>query len=331
MMKVLIIRFSSIGDIVLTTPVIRCVHLQLNATVHVLTKRAFLPILEENPHVTKVFGLMDNLADVLSELKRENYDLVIDLHKNMRSFRVRRSLDCPTVTFDKLNLKKWLLTALKIDRLPRKHLVDRYFDAISRYGVSNDGIGLDYFIPNTDRVNAGQWVNGPYLVLVLGAAHATKQIPLNKLVEIVEAADRPVVLVGGPGDKDLGKQVAKLAKKPDHVINLAGQLSLGGSADIIRQSTVVITPDTGMMHIAAAFHRPIISVWGNTVPVFGMYPYFPQGKSTQTTFEVENLSCRPCSKIGFEKCPKGHFKCMEQQSAKLIVQAALELSELNNK
>ena len=331
MMKVLIIRFSSIGDIVLTTPIIRCVHLQLNAEVHVLTKRVFVPILEENPHVQKVHVLTDDLADMVHELKRERFDLVIDLHKNLRSYRVRRSLNCPGITFDKLNLQKWLLTVLKIDRLPRKHLVDRYFEAVARYGVTNDGAGLDYFIPSSERVDPGQWVKGPYLVLVLGAAHATKRIPLNKLMAIVDGTSHPILLIGGPEDSDVGEQVVRTAKNPGIIINLAGQLSLGGSADVIRQASVVITPDTGMMHIAAAFHRPIISVWGNTVPAFGMYPYFPSGKGAEKALEVDDLGCRPCSKIGFDKCPKGHFKCMEQQSAKLILQSALQLSELNNK
>ncbi len=331
MTKILIIRFSSIGDIVLTTPVIRCVHRQMNAEVHVLTKQAFTPILAENPYVNKVHSLEVNLSDVIQELQREKFDLVIDLHKNLRSRQVRRALDCPGVTFDKLNLQKWLLTVFKVDRLPRKHLVDRYFEAIARFGVKNDGAGLDYFISTSDQVDPTQWVNGPYLVLVLGAAHTTKQIPIGKLIAIVEENEQPVLLVGGPGEKAIGDQVVLSAKSKKQVFNLAGQLSLGGSADVIRQAAAVITPDTGMMHIAAAFHRPIVSVWGNTVPEFGMYPYFPIGKSREKTIQVEGLACRPCSKIGYDQCPKGHFQCMEQQSAKLIVHAVLELSDINNK
>ncbi len=327
-MKVLIIRFSSIGDIVLTTPIIRCVRLQLDAEVHVLTKRSFASLLEVNPHVETVHTISDSLDPVLTRLKTEEFDLVIDLHKNLRSWQVRRSLRCPSLTFGKLNFQKWLLTGLKIDRLPRKHLVDRYFDALAPLGVINDGEGLDFFVSDEDRVDPQQWVRGPFVAVALGAAHSTKQMPVDLLVSILEEVRLPVLLLGGPGDVQMGQAVMSHFNRPA-IVNLAGQLTLGGSADVIRQSAVVLTPDTGLMHIAAAFDKPIVSVWGNTVPAFGMYPYLTAGDIRERRFEVMDLSCRPCSKIGFEKCPKGHFRCMRDQPAEEISRTLADFASIH--
>jgi len=131
-MKVLIIRFSSIGDIVLTTPIIRCVKKQIpEVEVHYLVKHSFRKIIESNPFVDKTHALNDNLPYVLEELKSENFDYIIDLHHNLRTLKVKRALrKVPALSFNKLNLKKWLLTALKINVMPKVHIVDRYFDTV---------------------------------------------------------------------------------------------------------------------------------------------------------------------------------------------------------
>jgi ADP-heptose:LPS heptosyltransferase len=313
--KVLIIRFSSIGDIVLTTPVIRCVHKQLGAEVHVLTKKAFAGLLEANPYVHHIHTMDKSLREVLPHLRAHRFDFIIDLHKNLRSFKLRLGLGRPLYTFDKLNWEKWLLTSLHIDRLPRIHIVDRYFKALEPLGVVNDLEGLDYFIPPNAEINPESWLtpgDAPYVVAVLGAAHATKQIPVHQLIAILQTVNHPVLLLGGPADKETGERV--MAGRFSHpVINLAGKLSIHESASVIRQSAAVLTPDTGMMHIAAAFRKPIISVWGNTVPAFGMYPYLPPGSPEGNIWEVQGLACRPCSKIGSANCPKGHFRCMLDQ------------------
>lgn len=317
MTRILIIRLSSIGDIVLTTPVIRAVHQQWPAEVHVLTKKGFVQILSANPYINKVIGLEHSLNDTIRTLKAEKYDLVIDLHRNLRTMRIRLALQRPSITFRKLNWEKWLMTAFGIDRLPRIHLVDRYFQALASRGIQRDNQGLDYFIDDIDRVDPLKWVSGPYLAVALGAAHATKQIPEAKLVDILNQVVYPVVLLGGTSEKAMGERVVD-ALSGRAVVNLAGELTLGQSADVIRQARVVLTPDTGMMHIAAAFQKPIISVWGNTIPSFGMYPFLKEGSPYGKLWEVEGLSCRPCSKIGHRNCPKGHFRCMNDQPANAI-------------
>ena len=337
-MKFLIIRFSSIGDIVLTTPVVRCLKKQVaTAEVHYLTKSSFRPILAANPYIDKIHCPDPDLESVIDQLKRENFDYVIDLHHNLRTLKVKNALGKESFSFNKLNIEKWWFTNFKWNRMPERHIVDRYMDAVSSFGVRNDGAGLDYFIAPGDQVKESDIPashQAGYIGLVIGAALATKKLPLHKLEEICTAATHPLILLGGPEDADVGAQLAAI--DPFKIYNACGKFTLNESADLTRRAKLIITHDTGLMHIAAAFKRPILSIWGNTVPEFGMYPYYGEnylynfrpgsraglsGRLPYEILEVKGLSCRPCSKIGYRKCPRGHFKCMELQSVERIVQA----------
>lgn len=316
MPKVLILRFSSIGDIVLTTPIIRCLKEQVKEIeIHFLTKQSFVPILDSNPFLTKVYGFQKNVSEVLSQLNDEGYDYIIDLHHNLRTKQVIWALKVPSKSFPKLNFKKWLLVQLKIDKMPFVHIVDRYFKATTHFNLVNDLKGLDFFIPEKDEVNANEILkNGSnaYIAVVIGAQHFTKRMPNHKIIELCNTLPLPVVLIGGKEDITNAQTIeTALAHK---VYNACGKYNLFQSASLVKQSKVVITHDTGMMHIAAAFDKKIISIWGNTVPEFGMYPYAPKHPENSFIAELQNLSCRPCSKIGKTSCPKGHFKCMNDIS-----------------
>jgi ADP-heptose:LPS heptosyltransferase len=323
--KILVIRFSSIGDIVLTTPVVRCLKQQLpGAEIHFLTKDQYLPLLKENPHIDKIYTIHSEVSDVLKDLKAENYDFVVDLHKNLRSSRVKMSLAVASSTFNKLNKKKWLLTNLKINLLPKIHIVDRYFEAVKKLNVKNDGQGLDYFIPSDDVVSIQNYFPAGFLkgftVLVVGAKQQTKQIPLEKMIEFCTKTNLPVVLLGDKSDSFRAQQISNnLGEK---VFNACGLFNINQSASVIQQAKVVVTPDTGLMHIAAALKKKVISVWGNTVPDFGMYPYFPTGQENYHIIEILGLPCRPCSKLGYQECPKKHFRCMMDINVNEILKLA---------
>ncbi|MCH2044751.1 MAG: glycosyltransferase family 9 protein [Saprospiraceae bacterium] len=313
-MKILIIRFSSIGDIVLTTPVIRCLKQQLDAEIHFATKKQYTSLLSSNPYIDRIYGLGNKLESFANELKKNKYDYIIDLHKNLRSWYLCAKLRTKTFRFYKLNAQKWLLTKFKINFLPQKHIVDRYLEAVAPLDVKNDGQGLDFFIDPQNRINIKQLHTGllpnQFVCFVIGAAHKTKQLPSSKIISVCKEIKRPILLIGGPNDSKKGQKIKGLAGT--HVINLCGLFNIQQSADIIRQARTIITHDTGMMHIAAAFNKEIISVWGNTVPEFGMYPYYSNTAiNKNTTIQVKDLSCRPCSKIGYNECPKKHFKCMK--------------------
>lgn len=316
--RILIIRFSSIGDIVLTTPVIRCLKLQLGAEVHFLTKKSFAGILEANPYLSQIHTIEKNTTEILPTLRKIPFDYIIDLHKNIRSLQVRLALSAPCFSFDKLNFKKWLLVNFKINRLPDIHIADRYLKAVQKPGVINDGKGLDYFIPSAVALPPAVGKLPDFIAFAIGAAHATKRLPNEKIIEICRKINRPVVLLGGLGDAENGRLIAESAGA--HVLNMCGKISLHQSALTVLRSAAVITHDTGMMHIAAALRKRIISVWGSTVPDFGMYPYLPGEEERSTVIEVKNLSCRPCSKIGFGQCPQGHFKCMRKIDTQTIAE-----------
>lgn len=312
--KFLIIRFSSIGDIVLTTPVIRCLKKQVpDAEVHFLTKESFRSIVEHNPYIDKLHVLAHSWELMIHELQLEKYDYIIDLHHNVKTLRVKKALGVKSFSFHKLNIEKYIYTSIKLNILPKIHIVDRYLATLKSFGVKNDRVGLDYFIPEkeeTKRNDIPHSHHAGYIACVIGAAHGTKRWPVDKWTEFARQMDHPIILVGGKEDAANGKIIA--AVDDVKVYNSCGKFSLNESADLIRKAKLVVTHDTGMMHIAAAFRKPIISLWGNTVPSFGMYPYDGEDHPSGTMLQVPKLWCRPCSKIGYEKCPLGHFKCMQK-------------------
>jgi len=313
-MKILLLRFSSIGDIVLTTPVIRTVKTQVdNAEVHFATKAAFKSILESNPYIDRAHYLGESLGDLIRDLRKEKFDFVIDLHNNLRTRIIKLALGVRSSSFYKANFEKWLMVTFKINKLPHIHIVERYLAAAAALGVKYDSLGLDYFIPEKDQVPM-DWLpeklrNG-YVAYAIGAQHNTKKLPLERMVELCEKINRPIVLLGGKGDFENGEKVLqhfdKSPEKKSSIYNACGKFNLNQSASIVKQAQYVFTHDTGLMHIAAAFKKEIFSIWGNTIPMFGMYPY----RTRFSVLENSKVNCRPCSKIGYDKCPKGHFKCM---------------------
>ncbi len=318
-MKILIVRFSSIGDIVLTTPIVRCLKLQLADTeIHYLTKEKFVEVISSNPYIDKLISFKEKLSEIIPVLKKENYDFVIDLHHNIRTLKLKWTLKKKAFSFNKLNYGKFLMVYLKINQLPKAHIVNRYFETTKTFGVVNDNKGLDYFIEAKNTIDIEQvlpanFKNG-YNVLVVGGSYYTKRIPITKLLEICTVSSKPIALLGGNEDMDTAYLVTQ--KFNSKAFSLCGKLNLNQSASVIKQAEKVITSDTGLMHIAAAYKKQIISLWGNTIPEFGMGPYLA-GEGSEI-WEVEDLVCRPCSKLGFHKCPKGHFKCMNNIKVRAV-------------
>jgi len=365
MRKILVIRFSSIGDIVLTTPVIRCLKKQIqDAEIHVLTKKKFANLYKTNIYINKVYEYDDSLKKNIEELKLENYDYVVDLQKNKRSVRVTRALGRPHASFPKLNFRKFLLSTFKIDIMPDVHIVDRYFKAVEKLNVRNDFYGLDFFISDKNNFPISElpveFQNG-YYAFVIGGTYKTKILPPVKIAEVLKKINKPVILLGGPDDVERAEEIISLVNgQPTtdngdinsqiqkdsqvfrfsdfqiqkdsqvfrfsdsqiqkdsqifrfsdfQILNLVGRINLEQSASIVKNADSVLTNDTGLMHIAAAFHKNIVSVWGNTVPELGMYPYLPKEPEKCLIIECKDVRCRPCSKLGFKECPKKHFRCM---------------------
>ena len=318
--KVLIIRFSSIGDIVLTTPVIRNLKEQIygEVEIHYLTKQTFKGIVSPNPHISKVYTIEKSTNEIIEKLKDEGYDYIIDLHKNLRSSRVKRSLKALSFSFNKLNWEKWLLVNFGINKLPHIHIVDRYMETLKAFGIKNDNKGLDFFIEEKDRnVFIPESHQDGFIAVGIGAAHWRKKLRIKQYIEVCQKINYPIVLLGGPSEKEDGREISK--NLGSRIWNAAGSTSIGQSAYLVERSELLITPDTGIMHIAAALRKPIISIWGATIPGFGMYPY--QNHALNKMVEAKHLRKRPCSKLG-TKCKYKPCKCIDELPLVEIIQEA---------
>jgi len=306
--KFLLIRFSSIGDIVLTTPIIRAIKTQIkDSEIHYLTKNQFVQLVNANPYIDKVFAFNKSINETIRELQKEDYTAIIDLHKNLRSAQVILSLRKKHITYNKLNIEKWISIHLKVNSLPDLHLIDRYFISLSELGIRKDENGLDYFFQKDfDTKEYNQWTHQAFMAWAIGGTYFTKQFPFRKIKEILSKLAIPCVLLGGKEDRQRGEFIAEGLP---NVWNLCGKTSLDQSAYLLKTAKLVLTNDTGLMHIAAAFNKETIAFWGNTIPEFGMFAY--QQTENVKNFELKNLSCRPCSKLGHKQCPKRHFRCME--------------------
>lgn len=320
--KVLIIRFSSIGDIVLTTPVIRNIKQQLNegdVEVHFLSKTQFKGILEHNPYIDKLHLIDDKVAPILEELKEERFDYVFDLHRNLRSSKVKRALGIMDFTFKKYNIQKWILVNFKINKMPDMHIVDRYMETTKAFNIGNDNKGLDYFIPKEDEIDFTTFPSefqNQFVAFAIGGQHQGKMLPNHKIIEICNGLKSPVILLGGKEDVANGTEISE--KSTHTVYNACGEFNLNQSASILNQSMAVITHDTGLMHIASALKKKVISIWGATVPEFGMYPYLPGDGSK--IIEPKGVS-RPYSKLGNKQWYKPAFTGMEKIDIAEVIKA----------
>ncbi len=329
-MRVLVIRLSSIGDILLTTPILRALKATFqNAKIDFLTKPHFKQLLEGNPALTTIFTT-EHIEP------KQPYDLVVDLQHSLASRKYHR-LGKKTVCYQKENWKKFLLVNFKVN-LYRGYesVVARYAKSLAPFGVTLDEKGCEVFLnPNEmDFGRSHRTVEKPVLAVCFGARHFTKRFPperfasaLNALLEN-NAID--IWLLGGKEDAPIADEILSHVRSKSNVKNFSGRHTLRQTAAMLAQADVVLSNDTGLMHIAAAFQKPIVVLFGSSVKAFGFLPY----KASFELLEVEGLKCRPCSHIGRASCPKSHFKCMHDISEERLINAvenALKQSGSNEK
>lgn len=254
-------------------------------------------------------------------LKNEHFDYVIDLHKNLRTLRLRSHIKSTWLAYNKLSVEKFLLTKFHLNYMPGRHITLRSLDAVASLGVVNDGKGLDYFIPDGKGIELTDIParhHDGFIAIVIGASYYTKKMPVEKLIELCKQIEYPIILVGGKEDALEGQQVCN--HNPDKIFNSCGLFTLHQSSDIVRKAKLVISHDTGLQYIACAFNKKIIAIWGGTSPLLDVEPYYGEkavienGEPLYQNFMVPHLPCQPCSNFGTKKCPKGHFRCMKQQN-----------------
>jgi heptosyltransferase-2 len=320
-MRLLFIRFSSIGDIVLTTPVIRCAKQQIpGVEIHFLTKLSMKEVTEANPYIDHFHYLDQDINEIIPTLKKCSFDAVIDLHHNQRTWRIKRALGVKSFSYKKLSLQKIILTTLGIDLLKKEHITKRYMDTVKSLGVVDDGKGLDYFIPpHTKSVidDLPENFKLGYVGLVIGASYFNKKMPLEKLKALIASIHLPIVLIGGPDDREVG--VALQQNFGNRVFNACGTYRINESALFVKHAQSIVSHDTGFLHIACAFNKPTVTIWGATSPALQFSALYPTNSDTPR-FDaiVPNLKCQPCAKQGSSHCPKGHFNCMQLQNTDLI-------------
>ena len=255
-----------------------------------LLKNHFVHLVEHNPYIDQLKLLAHSWELMIHELIDEDYDYIIDLHHNVRTLRIKNILNKKSFSFYKLNIEKYIYTSIRLNILPNVHIVDRYMKTVESFGVKNDEEGLDYFIADNEEIKKDDIPvshYAGYIACVIGAAHGTKKWPVHKWIEFCEQLDHPIILLGGNEDVIPAKEIASV--DPIKIYNACGKFSINESADLIRRSKLVVSNDTGLMHIAAAFKKPVISLWGNTVPSFGMYPYYGDTKIPSFQFEITQI------------------------------------------
>jgi heptosyltransferase-2 len=203
-MRLLFIRFSSIGDIVLTTPAVRCAKNQIpGVEIHFLTKLSMKDLLIGNPYIHHCHFLENNIDETITALKEIPFDYVIDLHQNIRSWKIKKALGVPFFSYKKLSLQKWLLAKLQINFLPKTHVCERYIDTLQHFKVVNDGMGLDYFFPKDYSFKAANLPTSHlagFVAFVIGASYLNKKMPVEKWIELAKQIKKPIVLIGGKED-----------------------------------------------------------------------------------------------------------------------------------
>jgi len=308
-MKVLIIRLSSIGDVILTTPIVRLVHKNLNAEIHYLTNEVNFPIIEDNPYIEDYHS-----AEDIRKLQTTSYDLVIDLQNSIKSRRIKFEGGTTVIRTDKMPIRKWMMLLFRINWLHKTHVVTNHIKPLHELGISDDGNGLEVYVQNQDLRSAGLENLEDQIVINVGGSKKTKRIPLSMANSIIRESDHRYIIVGGD---DVYEEYGTL--DGENVINLVNQLSLSQTLQVIKGCKLLLTGDTALMHAAAAFNKDQIVIWGSTTDDFGFYPYYGSNNKDKSIQIKQNLSCQPCSKFGKNTCPKGHMRCLKDISAKEVL------------
>ena len=311
--KILVIRLSAMGDIVLTTPVIRALNQQLKAKIDFLTKPQYVSLLESNTYINRIFSLNDKV----DFLQKNKYDYVVDLQNNLRSWKIRSKIQTKSFVFNKKSLRRYLLIYFGIDLL-KNHVVDRYFATVASLNVVNDNQGLDFNVSSSVKpeFNTSQ----SYIAWCIGGTHNPKKLSAKQITQVVSKLKIPVVLLGGNNDLDIAKEIINNGECKS-VYNFCGKLSVQESSYLIKESKMLLTNDTGMMHIASALKMPIISFWGCTKPSLGFTPYMTDPSSIKI---ISKRSAKPCSKHG-KHCKYGKNGCIKEIDPQLIYDSVLSL------
>ena len=330
--KILIIRLSSIGDIILASPLIRLLKTKFPpAQIDFVIKKIYFDLVSDNPYLNDIKVLDTNSGfQSLRQLKREiraaNYDLIIDIHKNFRSFFLRFASGAKNVKkYNKMRWQRFLLIKTKINLYPGiTPVYKRYLRSVADLGIVDDNKGLEFFISSDvqeriqkDLRKRGLAIRKYTIGIAPGAGFATKRWFPERFAEIADVLQQEynasIILFGDKNDLQISQIV--ITSMQSKAINITGEYSLMESAAALNCCDIVISNDTGLMHLASALGKKVVAIFGATTEELGFFPVGVQSRVVQ-----HNIGCRPCTHIGSKKCPKGHFKCMKLIDTNLVLQ-----------
>lgn len=321
--KILIIRSSSIGDILLTTPLLRLLRRQFpRAEIAMVIKKQFTELVRTNPNINYLITFdstrgLKELVRIRREIKKQHFDAIIDVHKNFRSYYWRAFQKAQIYSFKKYRIKRFLLVRFGWNFY--KNIIPvykRYIESVKDLGIQDDEQGLEFFpdksvCESTMEILAGQGFHpkNSTIALAPGAGFANKRWPWDYFAAVAQklAAEQnaEVLLLGGKDDATITQQIAGKCGK--QVTDVAGKLDLMQTACALAACQLIITNDTGLMHLANALKIKTVAIFGPTTRELGFFP----DERISTVIENNTLTCRPCTHIGSNKCPKKHFKCMK--------------------
>ncbi len=330
--KILVLRLSSIGDIILTSPMLRVFKASYpDCQLHYVTRREFLPLLENDPHIDRLFAVdtadgRSGLRALNLQLSQEHYDAVFDLHNNFRSRILRNGVSTHIHRINKRGFRRLLLLSAHFNTYRRIIAVpDRYIETAARYGIRPDTDGPRLYLTEDIRLSARMKLRAAGVDLHTaasgicpGAKHFTKRWPAEHFTELAKrmtADGEQLLIFGGSADGAAAAQIREAA--PKRIVDLTGRLSLLETAAAMEHCRIIVANDSGLMHMATAMQRPVVALFGSTVREFGFFPY----QSPATVLEVSGLPCRPCTHIGRDHCPKGHFSCLRGISPESVFEA----------
>ncbi|HMG93847.1 MAG TPA: glycosyltransferase family 9 protein [Chryseolinea sp.] len=324
-MKALVICGKSPGDVVFSTPVIRAMKVELDDIhLHGLFPAEVAYLAKENPYLDTIHIQEGSFWKLLRNLRQEKFDVVVNLRQDWLSKWLSFLLFKRTYSSPSTRWKQWLMVNLKINHLPNVHHVDKLILALKPLRIKGDELGLDFFIPEKDKV-VMEWLPAEFrrgfVVFCISAPYSTRKLPVDRMIELCDKINKPVIILGSAEDVATGEVINTFfarglsvvwqqglleLNKKTIVYNACGKFNFNQMASLIKQSWAVFTFDNDFVPIASAFRKEVFALWGNTILLFGKYPY----RTKFTVLESNSVACRPCSANGFEKCPKGHFKCM---------------------
>ncbi len=326
MKKILVVRFSSIGDVIITTPILKSLRGRYpEAQIDYLTKHQFVCLIQHNPDLDHAIGYnpaVMSLKSLKKQLQAEGYDLLIDLHNSLRTRYLRVGLASTTMVYGKPYLRRWLLTRFGVNLLRHaKPIYQRYYQACSGLGLQEH---CNYFVhfSSCDAQSVANYTSGKKPILIsLSAAHATKKWSVENFAQLIDKLpDEQIIILGGEKEKQEADDLKKLCVNSDKIIDLSGELNLLQTAALMKNAKLLLCHDSGLLHLAQSQLLPCVAIFGCTTRDLGFFPI----RDNCQVVQVE-LSCRPCTAKGLPDCPRGHFNCMRQIMPDMVLHEVKKL------